>query len=271
MSLHASGAWTLSEFSVTIQDEAIREALRPYTVDGSMGYLLDAEEDGLSLSDFTVFEIEELMGLGEKYALPVLLYLFRRIERSRQAKPPLMPPRDIPPGLSEPLTCIIAAATRYDVPKHILLAIAEKEAGIPGQWVRNSNDTSDVGPMQFNTAYLAELAPYGITPEVVANGGCYAYVLAAWRVRRHLLYDIGDVWTRAANYHSRTPQLNAVYRSDLIARSVRWARWLAESPKRRSDPPNEPGMPVRMVSQVAPVLSEASRFVGRKITVSPAD
>ena len=46
-----------------------------------MGHLLDAEEDGLPLSDFTVFEIEELMSLGDKYALPTLLYLFRRIER----------------------------------------------------------------------------------------------------------------------------------------------------------------------------------------------
>ena len=87
MSMHASGARTLSEFSVTIQDEAIREAIKQYTVDGSMGHLLDAEEDGLSLSDFTVFEIEELMNLGEKFALPVLLYLFRRIERGLRGQP----------------------------------------------------------------------------------------------------------------------------------------------------------------------------------------
>ncbi len=87
MSMHASGARTLAEFSMTIQDEAIREAIRQYTVDGSMGHLLDAEEDGLSLSDFTTFEIEELMNLGEKFALPVLLYLFRRIERSLKGQP----------------------------------------------------------------------------------------------------------------------------------------------------------------------------------------
>lgn len=86
-SMHKSGAKTLSEFSVTIQDEAIREALTQYTVDGAMGHLLDAEEDGLSLSDFTVFEIEELMNIGEKYALPTLLYLFRRIERSLKGQP----------------------------------------------------------------------------------------------------------------------------------------------------------------------------------------
>ena len=87
MSMHASGARTLSEFSVTIQDEQIREAIRQYTVDGSMGHLLDADEDGLALSDFTTFEIEELMDLGEKFALPVLLYLFRRIERSLTGQP----------------------------------------------------------------------------------------------------------------------------------------------------------------------------------------
>ena len=87
MSMHASGARTLSEFSVTIQDIIIRDTIRQYTVDGSMGHLLDAEEDGLSLSDFTAFEIEELMNLGEKFALPVLLYLFRRIERSLRGQP----------------------------------------------------------------------------------------------------------------------------------------------------------------------------------------
>ncbi|WP_417519362.1 VirB4 family type IV secretion/conjugal transfer ATPase [Marinobacter sp.] len=86
-SMHDSGARTLSEFSLTIQDENLREAIRQYTVDGSMGHLLDADEDGLSLSDFTTFEIEELMNLGEKFALPVLLYLFRRIERSLNGQP----------------------------------------------------------------------------------------------------------------------------------------------------------------------------------------
>ena len=87
ISMHRSGARTLSEFSVTIQDTKIREAIRQYTVDGSMGHLLDAEEDGLALSDFTTFEIEELMNLGDKYALPVLLYLFRRIERDLKGQP----------------------------------------------------------------------------------------------------------------------------------------------------------------------------------------
>ena len=86
-SMHASGARTLSEFSLTIQNEAVRQALRQYTVDGMMGHLLDADQDTLALSDFTTFEVEELMQLGDKFALPVLLYLFRRIERNLTGQP----------------------------------------------------------------------------------------------------------------------------------------------------------------------------------------
>jgi type IV secretion system protein VirB4 len=87
MNMHASGATTLSEFVLTIQDESIREALKPYTADGAMGYLLDAHRDGLEFSSFTVFEIEDLLNLGDKYVLPVLLYLFRRIEKSLKGQP----------------------------------------------------------------------------------------------------------------------------------------------------------------------------------------
>lgn len=86
-SLHSSGGKTLSEFTILVQDNAIRDALKQYTIDGQMGHLLDADSDGLSLADFSTFEIENLMNLGEKYALPVLLYLFRRIETSLHGQP----------------------------------------------------------------------------------------------------------------------------------------------------------------------------------------
>lgn len=85
--MHQSGARTLTDFCLTIQDQAVRDGLKQYTIAGSMGHLLDAKEDGLALSDFTAFEIEELLNLGEKYALPVLLYLFRRIEKSLHGQP----------------------------------------------------------------------------------------------------------------------------------------------------------------------------------------
>ena len=87
VSMHQTGSVTLTDFTGSIQDQAIREALTQYTVDGMMGHLLDATRDGLSISHFMVFEVEDLMGLGEKFALPTLLYLFRRIEKSLHGQP----------------------------------------------------------------------------------------------------------------------------------------------------------------------------------------
>ncbi|MCG7556246.1 VirB4 family type IV secretion/conjugal transfer ATPase [Pseudoalteromonas sp. Of11M-6] len=87
VSMSETGSQTMTDFVSSIQDKTIREALKQYTIEGLMGHLLDATEDGLSFNKFTVFEIEELMDLGDKYALPVLLYLFRRIEKSLTGQP----------------------------------------------------------------------------------------------------------------------------------------------------------------------------------------
>ena len=133
---------------------------------------------------------------------------------------------DLPPDMQERVVCSIIAAAKYEIPANILLAIAEKESGKSGQWVLNSNGTHDVGSMQFNTAYLQDLSKYGINADHVAQAGCYAYDLAAWRVRQHIKNDQGDIWTKAANYHSKTPKYNARYRIDLIAKAVKWADWL---------------------------------------------
>lgn len=135
---------------------------------------------------------------------------------------------DMPPLEQERVVCSISAAAKYEVPANIVLAVAEKEGGRPGQRVRNSNGTHDIGPMQFNTAYLGDLEKYGITADDVAASGCYSFDLAAWRLRGHILHDSGDIWTRAANYHSRTPKYNAIYRADLIQKAVKWADWLDE-------------------------------------------
>ena len=65
----------VTDFVTTVQDEAIREVMREYTIEGSMGHLFDAAHDNLGLADFTVFEIEQLMGMAPKSGLPLLLYL----------------------------------------------------------------------------------------------------------------------------------------------------------------------------------------------------
>ncbi len=133
---------------------------------------------------------------------------------------------DLPPQDQERVVCSIVAAVKYEVPANIVLAVAEKEGGKPGQWMKNTNGTYDVGPMQFNTSYLHHLKPYGITAADVEQTGCYSYELAAWRLRSHILNDRGDLWTRVANYHSRTPIRNARYRSSVMRKAAKWADWL---------------------------------------------
>lgn len=82
----ASGR-SLSDFVSGVQLRDIKDALHHYTVDGPMGQLLDAERDGLQLGRFQCFEIEHLMNMGERNLVPVLTYLFRRIEKRLDGSP----------------------------------------------------------------------------------------------------------------------------------------------------------------------------------------
>lgn len=85
-----AGIKTLSEFVTLVQDTAIKEALTYYTQGNRCGDLLDAEVDTLALSHLQVFEIESLMNRGDKDLIPVLLYLFRKIERSLTGQPAMI-------------------------------------------------------------------------------------------------------------------------------------------------------------------------------------
>lgn len=127
----------------------------------------------------------------------------------------------------ERLACSLQAARLYGLPPAVLLAVAEQEAGRPGLASRNSNGTYDLGSLQFNTSYIRTLGGYGIRAEHVSAPGCYPYLLAAWRIRRHVTYDQGDFWTRVANYHSRTPYYNSRYRAAIIGKAVKWQARLA--------------------------------------------
>ena len=81
---------SLTDFWHIVQDHELKEALRHYTKAGSMGQLLDAQTDNLELSRFVVCEIESLMEMGEANLIPVLSYLFRRIEKALQGQPALL-------------------------------------------------------------------------------------------------------------------------------------------------------------------------------------
>lgn len=81
---------SLTEFVSALQDNDLRDALSYYTISGTGGFLFDSEEDKLSLSNITTFEIEELISLGDQYIVPALLYIFNRIERGLDGSPTLL-------------------------------------------------------------------------------------------------------------------------------------------------------------------------------------
>ncbi|OAV54236.1 conjugal transfer protein TrbE [Rhizobium sp. WYCCWR10014] len=81
---------SISDFVSGVQMREIKDALHHYTVDGPMGQLLDAESDGLELGLFQTFEIEQVMNMGERNLVPVLTYLFRRIEKRLTGAPSLI-------------------------------------------------------------------------------------------------------------------------------------------------------------------------------------
>jgi type IV secretion system protein TrbE len=79
---------TLTGLSVLLQSNLLRQALQPYVLGGACGRLLDADHDRLGEADVQGFEMEELMH-GRSAVLPVLSYLFRRLE-SRFDGPPVL-------------------------------------------------------------------------------------------------------------------------------------------------------------------------------------
>ena len=83
------GERTLTGLSLLLQSNALKSALQPYTLEGPFGALLDAAEDRLALADVQCFETETLMGQAGA-VMPVLTYLFHRLEERFDGSPTLL-------------------------------------------------------------------------------------------------------------------------------------------------------------------------------------
>lgn len=84
-----AGERTLTGFSALLSANRLRQALQPYTLDGPHGRLLDAEVERLDDAQVQAFEMEELMH-ARSAVLPVLTYLFHRLERRFDGAPTLL-------------------------------------------------------------------------------------------------------------------------------------------------------------------------------------
>jgi len=88
--LRDSPSRTITELKTNLQDIELREALEYYVVGGPAGHILDGDQETAQFCNVNVFEIGELMALGEKVVIPTLLYLFRRIEKALDGRPTLV-------------------------------------------------------------------------------------------------------------------------------------------------------------------------------------
>ena len=83
-------ARTLTDLTHSLQDQTLRDGLHHYTLGGALGGLFDATTDSLGTARFQVFEMEHLMNMGEKNLVPVLLYVFHRIDQRLDAGTPTL-------------------------------------------------------------------------------------------------------------------------------------------------------------------------------------
>jgi len=77
---------TLTGLSALIQDGDLRLALKPFTLKGAYGHILDGNEDKLGDNAVQAFEMEELMQ-SKGLLAPVLTYLFHKLEARFDGKP----------------------------------------------------------------------------------------------------------------------------------------------------------------------------------------
>jgi type IV secretion system protein TrbE len=80
---------TLTGLSSLLQSNTLRQALQPFTLEGPWGSLLDGAEDRLRFADAMHIEMERLMET-KGLVLPVLTYLFHRLEERFDGRPTVL-------------------------------------------------------------------------------------------------------------------------------------------------------------------------------------
>lgn len=112
--------------------------------------------------------------------------------------------------------CVHEIAKHYDLPMALLVAIMSVEGGEVGKESKNTNGTSDYGPMQINTIWLKDLKKYGISKEALRDNGCVNVAAGSWILREKINKNKDkSIWFGIGSYHSKTKELNNWYVSKI--------------------------------------------------------
>lgn len=126
-------------------------------------------------------------------------------------------PANVPPVPA----CMVQAAIDYSLPLRGLIAVWLTEGGRTGTESRNTNGTTDYGPMQINTVWVNRLQSlFGVTRQMLTNDFCWSVRAGAYILRYEINLAGGSFWDGVGHYHSRTPQykyayINRVYKNSL--------------------------------------------------------
>lgn len=81
---------TITNLVTQVQDNVVRDGLSAYSLAGPLGRFVDADRDVLLEERFITFELETLMAMGPKVVVPVVTYLFHRIDQRLDGRPTLV-------------------------------------------------------------------------------------------------------------------------------------------------------------------------------------
>lgn len=87
---HSQRTLTLFTSQLGTHIPELREALRPYTVDGNFGQIFDSDSEHFEHARWTMIEMGHLMRMGDEVVVPALEYLFHRIEAGFDGRPVLL-------------------------------------------------------------------------------------------------------------------------------------------------------------------------------------
>ena len=81
----------MTSFISTVQSAKARSLLSYYQIGGgTAGDFLDGARNDIKYKSLVTFEIQELMQYGKNIVVPVLLFLFRQIEKRLTGRPTLL-------------------------------------------------------------------------------------------------------------------------------------------------------------------------------------
>ena len=112
--------------------------------------------------------------------------------------------------------CLTAAAAAHRLPPAMLVILLKVEGGTLGRTSQNTNDTSDIGPMQVNTIWVPKIAAHWSTTPAAAYAAlrdnlCANLEAGAWILRQALDEAGGDFWSGVGIYHSHNPTYKERY------------------------------------------------------------